>query len=380
MAIDNSYAVSWLHLATGQPLLTVFGIGGLVYLAVRAHSTASDEDRRWFGFLVLWLLWGMLQLLWPGGGAFGLIILAGPLMIGAAHALGELIRLIPPKEHWQEVGGTAAALTGLLIAIAFWSAALVFSRQFSPHAVQPVLILLVLLLLVFLAYGFWSSWKEAFWLAGTFVASILFLFSISKISQFSYQPSAEPPRGILQEETHQDILRLVTDVETLSAQRTGDPHAMPLQIQMARPMLGAPRTVPMSAEPDPLLGWHFRNMNRLEWTLTPSADGSTAPGAAIVSVNRMDNGEGDSAASYRLPAGYIGSTYAIRSYWQLADLRRPAPGAEISPEAGLWARIAAGFNNQWERQIQPALRWMLYGEVTEMPTMQSVVLWAAGEP
>jgi hypothetical protein len=315
------------------------------------------------------------------------MILAGPLIIGAAHALGGLVTVIPAKDNWYDAGGVVAVLTGLVIAISFWLAALIFSRQFSPYALQPALILTVLVFLVFLVYGFWSGWKNAFWLAGTFSASILFFMSVGKVSQLSFLSSAQRPSGILREETHRDILRLVTDVETLSAQRTGDPHAMPLQIQISRPVLGAHGTQSVVAEPDPLLGWYFRSMNRLGWALSPSANVSARSGTTAITVLPMNVDENLPPAAHRFTdeaargaTKYVGSRYSLRSYWRPADLRRDTPGVEISPEAGLWAKLSAGFHNRWDRQMQPALRWMLYGEITEMPTLQKVVLWVAGEP
>ena len=155
-------------------------------------------------------------------------------MIGAGHALGGLVENAVDMD-WKEAGGLVVALIGLLIAISFWLSALILDRQFDLNNAQAALILIIVVVMLLLAYGFWSGWRNALWLIGSFFISLMFLFALSRSTQLSLRTSAMRPSGFFLEDTHPALLRLVNDVQTLSAQRTGDPHAMALQIQTFRP-------------------------------------------------------------------------------------------------------------------------------------------------
>ena len=75
----------------------------------------------------------------------------------------------------------------------------------------------------------------------------------------------------------------------------------------------------------------------------------------------------------------MGSAYSIRSYWQPADLPRDQVVTDVEPTGGQWERLFAKGQGLWDSQVQPILRWILYGEVSAVPRTQRVLLWV-GEP
>ncbi len=163
--------------------------------------------------------------------------------------------------------------------------------------------------------------------------------------------------------------QLATDVQRLSALRTGFESLLPVQVQRA-------------AQPDPLLGWYLRNMRSLTWTPAPSVQPALADGEGNVDLPLVVTRNVDGAAP-RLPADYAGSAYGHTLRWLPDDLltnalvRRPGePGVEPDAAPVTFAEQATA---RWSEGWRPLLRWLRYDEAEQQPVVETVVLWASVE-
>jgi hypothetical protein len=216
-------------------------------------------------------------------------------------------------------------------------------------------VLFVLLICLTVAlYGLWADWTQARLLMGAYGGVLLLLATLSSGWQLNQRLDRDEPDGFFVETTDPELRRLTSDIQTLSAQRTGDATQIPLLVQMA----GAE-----GARPDPVLGWYLRNLRNLQWVVAPEVE--TPPGGQAPLVLTL----GESVDDGEL-AGYMGSRYTTRSRW--------LPTALLSPEA---APTPTGLgplerlSQSWSAWLRDLLRWMLYRTVKSLPPTESAVLW-----
>ncbi len=366
----GDYSLLWagLRLLADQPFALVFGLIGLVLLWRGRRRLPRHPGRSWPLFVTLWLLWGGIWLLLPGRTPQGLLVLGMPLLLAAAHGGAALIENAPEHVDWREAGILLALLTVLLISGRIWLNTLAASPAFDVNlALISVLILLAAVLLVS-ALAAWGDWVRVRWFVGAFVVVWLLIATLGSGWRLAQGSDPEHPAGLLAEVAHPTLHLFTGDVETLSAHRSGDPYVLPVQVQM----------IP---EPDPLLGWQLRKMNRLAWVLAPQvmADASPMP-LVIMSQAAVSDDLTAQPEQPALPAGYIGSDYAVRYRWSPEDLYAGPAGVESLPEDMGWrAKVEQKLDVAWRGWMRPGLRWMLYREAGASPQSEGVVLWTMQE-
>ncbi len=330
------YSPGWplLRLIVDQPLLVLMGVTGLVYLFTADAQSVLHIDRRWPMFLWIWLAWGFLLLSLPGRNPFDLVVMQIPLLFGAAYTGMGLLRMTPLDLDWREGMVVAATLSVLTVSGGFWIVALVFKAQFDPVIAQAAAIILLLSLIIVAVYAMWSGWQNTVWVVGLFMVAVLLLVSTSSSWQLNHRFDITKPDGFFAEFTHPDVVQMVRDIGTLSAQRVGDATEIPIHIQMniapgtpAKPRGSSgkdPATAP-EAHRDPLIGWYLRSMRRVTWDPEGGASASHAEAADGPAPLVITGAVGASDApkqvqSLHLPNNYIGSVYDLRANWLPAQI------------------------------------------------------------
>ncbi|HXF62193.1 MAG TPA: hypothetical protein VNK95_11280, partial [Caldilineaceae bacterium] len=362
----------WLRLAVDQPFLLLAGLAGL-WLTLRRQRA----DRRWQLLLAVWLCAALLLWLLPGRSPYLLPIAGFPLMLFAAGFVQELVRRAPQDMPWREALAVVATLTILVISGSFWGTALASSRVYDPVMAQATGVIFALALGIIVAYAFWSNRRHALWLTAAFVAVMAGLLVIRSGWQLNQVNGPLYLSGFFSRFTHPEVRLLVEDIETLSAIRTGNPHELPVQVQVASQTVGS---LTLAARPDPVLGWYLRAMRELVWAPAPSVSepgDETAPqplavtligaGSAIVAEPAGDNSD-EAPMRYNLPEEYAGSVYHVEAWW--------LPEMLVPPEANTERPEAGGFAAAWTEWVQPALRWLIYRRAPALPPTRDVALWA----
>lgn len=406
----GDYALGWplTRLLVDQPLLAVFGIGGLVYLQVgtpfRRGPEGSPPDAfahriHWRLTLWLWLAWGVLLCLLPGRSPFSLLVLVMPLLIGAAYALDGL--RAGAKMFAAQVGGSPPGPAGpgwgqeslalfftlavLGISAAFWGIALVSDAVFSAGAGQAVVVIVGLAIALIVLYGAWSRPRQALWIAATAFSVILALASVSSAWQLNHRTGPGRRDSLFRETGAPDMRRLADDIATLSAHRAGGPLDIPIFVQSARyaapSELPSPATLPvyrtLGSREDVVVGWTLRNMKRVTWGGLPQERDRFKTAPLLLQAYLGD------ALSAPAPAQeYIGSDYVVRTAWLPDTLGERGSPASASKDAGVdvdtegqGGSVVARLNRLWPATIQPRLRWAFYRRATTPPQDERIILW-----
>ncbi|MEM7532438.1 MAG: hypothetical protein AAF639_09685 [Chloroflexota bacterium] len=398
-SFQHEFSWPFIRLLIDQPLLIIFGLFGLVGLFGSTSNGAGDHtgddtssrlsldrDSRWLTFLLLWLAWGLLLAILPGRNPFSLLMLDLPLLIFASHGLASLPRLygrimqpIPIDDEfedaypfsWGEAGFLFTVLVILLVADGFWVSALVSSFQFSAEVAGGSLLIVLLMALLVILYTLWAGWDRARLVTGVFLAVTFLSVNVSSAWQLSHRQETMHPDGFFAELSHSEVRMLASDMQTLSAQRTGDAGEIPVYVELG-------------AQPDPVLGWYLRDMRRLQWVGSPSIEAYSgiAP-LTIATTKEYVTSEQTSSASISpnsvvLPDEYIGTDYTVRSFWLPSDLPNPEIAEpELADDVGFIDRIQQQVQAQWTGRLKPRLRWVLYRESKQPPATETVILWAS---
>jgi len=361
--------VGWpaLRLVVDQPLLAIFGPLGLIGLFAKRRSGAS---LRLPLFLSLWLGWGIVLAALAGESPFLLPMIGLPLAIAAACAVGEFASFSMGDVGWLELVVLLAVAVVLLGSGVIWLATLVENSSYDTRLLATAAILLLLTLTMWIAFGFWAGWPVAAKVAGLFFATVLFLVTVRSNWQLNQGGAMMLPSGFFATTTLPEVRLLVSDINTLSIARRGDPHEAEVQVVTTGNTAGAP---------DPVLGWYLRDMRNLRWTRAPetelpagSMDQSVLGSAHRPLIVAPLGLEGDRAL-----AGYLGSDYGVTSRWNPVLLPALPEQTENSAN-GLPAAELQRLRDQqaWTQATRPRLKWLLYRTVQQPPAVQNVTLWA----
>ncbi len=240
--VTPEYPLLWvgLRLVVDQPILLVFGVAGYVVL----WRGQDEANRSRMFFLTAWLLWAALSLVLPGRSPTLLPVLQLPLMLTAASLIGGWVGRPPTDLEQREAGIVLLAAGAILLSAFFWSRILIVFTVFELNTALVSVLLLLAVTIVLLSYGVWTSWSRARWALGVLLLVILFTGSLRSMWQLSQIDLPVRPDGFFATTTHPDVRNLATDLATISAQRTGDPGELRVQVQMID-------------DPDPVLGWYF---------------------------------------------------------------------------------------------------------------------------
>jgi 4-amino-4-deoxy-L-arabinose transferase-like glycosyltransferase len=363
------YPLGWwaLRILVDQPLLLIFGLLGLARLWLvepAAHDFDEDgnrlagQQREWRSFLTYWMLWAIFLALLPGRNPGVLAVLALPLLFAAAGLLAHLLNSLLERGILREGWLLLALVSVLLTSASFLSATLLAQPQLDFGVARGVLLYLLLAALTVVLYALWSDWAQTRLLMGGYAAILLLLVTLSNNWQLNQEFRLDQPEGFFATESVTDLRRLAADIHLLSAQRTGDATQMPVQVQMAQP--ATPSAV---TRPNPVVGWHLRDMRNLQWVLAPGP--SPQAGARSPLVITLGEATDDAAL-----AGYMGSRYRVEAAWLPTQLWPAQP-----PPAPADGGVLASLDQAWSRWLRDLLRWMVYREVRTPPPTRTVVLW-----
>lgn len=365
--LTEPYTLGWLgwRLLLEQPLLVIFGLGGLaLYWSSYRRQASSGEptlyDPAWMRFLTAWFLWGLLLVLLPGRTPLALAMVSLPLLFWAAHGLTLLLQQAHEGVAWRENSLLMAILAILLTSFAIWLAALTTNTTFDGTLARTLLIIWVLVFLIILAYTLWLDGRQARLTTGVLLAMSLLAWTVSNNWQLNQRFDVAFPDGFFAAYTNPDVRQLAANVQMLSAQRRGDPGELPVQVEMV-------------GTPDPVLGWYLREMRNLTWVLAPGlVDGQSPP--LVITLSE------DSAAVNQLASTYLGSRYALRDHWLPATLTaNEVPAGSPAAELGFGARLQERLNTLWTARWRGLLRWGLYREAPATPLTDTVILWVMAE-
>lgn len=347
---EGEYSMGWLsiRLLAEAPLIVLFGFTGLVLLWRRQ----SEQARTDLYFLIVWFLWGLLLLLLPGRGPATLPVVQIPLLVAAAFALARWIGRIPRSLTSGEFWIALSVVAAFLFSIFLWARILLVPATFELNTMLIIVLLLLAAGIVLLSYGLWTDWRCAIWLLGLLLVGSLLVASARSTWRLNFQHLPTRPDGFYRVTTHPDVRNLAADLATVSAQRTGDPGELPLQVQEG-------------GEHEPLLGWYLRGMRRMDWVLAPG--GADDPNAPAYVTN--------TGGSVPAVAGYLGSEYALTVTW-LPDALLAFPGFAPPDDAAADRNDSLDrMNWLWSETVRPLLRWTLYREVGTGVQSDGVTLW-----
>lgn len=352
----NPLAWPFLRLLIDQPLLTIFGVLGLVLLWIRppdylckAPSHAEGGDllagwRRTATFLTVWLAWGLLLWLLPGRPPEALPVAGIALAMAAATAIGRVV-----ERPWGDLTGLElftllVVQTVLVVAGSIWLATLADSFIFNEQIWLTIGIIIALMIAVWIVFGIWAGWRSTARVAVVFYAVLLGAWTLRSAWLLNHSPELMQPDGFWRSHTSSEVHLLVQDVERLSSIRRGDPNQIDMQIVY-------------DVSPDAVLGWHLREMRNLRHVRSLDAAQLDAARLPLIVAPTLRND------SLPLPDPYIGSKYDIVYSWQPSML--PASGSD-----GLSAQ------QRWTDVQRPQLRWLLHRKVDSAPIIESATLWA----
>jgi hypothetical protein len=361
---DYGRAWPWVRLLVDEPLAWGLGLLGLVLSLLGKELWPDYAGPRWQRLLWLWLGYGVLLFLAPGRNPFVLPLVTLPLLIYAAGFIQKVLLASPDDLEWREAAAIGVTLVILVVSGVFWGVALVASQVFDPVMAQATAVIFLLSVVILAAYAFWSSRSHALWIGGVFVILLLLPLTIRSSWLLSQPGGVSGTAGLFSRFTHPEVRLLVEDVEAISAFRTGNPHQLPVQVQVA-------------GRPDPILGWYLRGMRDLSWVAAPSLpdlDGEPNAGLLPLAITPVEPGAAVDPEQLRLDLadGYTGSDYHIEGSWLPAQLWPRGEPANDTPNG------SAGLDEAWRAWMQPLWRWMIYRKTPALPATRDGILWAPG--
>lgn len=377
----QSYSLSWviLRFFVDQWLLFILGICGLFALwrsnrndGLDIHGAETPIIRQPAApllepkFLTVWFVIGLILLLVPGRGPFSFLMVCLPLLFSTASLLGKLaerfIAEIQPQlsdgledasNPWREVRFVVLTLSALLVLMGFIIAAQVESAQLSTSLLFTGVLVLIIIALLVVILALMIGWVSALRVFGLYAGFLLVVVGISNSWHLNHRFDVMQPDGFFAQTTSTDVRTLVEDIRTMSAQRIGDPEEVEIRAELG-------------AFPDPVLAWNLRNMRNLQWTPSPATDGDLNSQVVLLTF-------GESVTSRAASESYLGSDYTLYYEW----LPNQLPGFE-AVDAGVEQPAFASMEQRWTQQLQPLVRWIVYRQITEMPSAEKVVLWTRG--
>jgi hypothetical protein len=370
-ALRGSYGIGWSlrTLLADQPFVVFFGLVGLAQMTWRPRTREADRVRLvevlWF-----WLAWGVLLNLLPGRGPTSLLVLALPLLFGAADAVGRVVHSVPSGEKRRELLAVVGTLMLLMVSAGFWAASLSSSPALDLLGFQALLLLLLLAAAILVFFGIWSGWLEAAWAGAVVLGVAMLIVNIGATWRVNHWFEPGRPGGLFTTSSELGIRELAADVQQLSAQRAGDPHELPVILQGIATQSADMDTAVLSTsgvnERRVLLGWYLREMRRLYLEGNDPAMELTRSPLVISSP------EARSYPALLEGKDYVGTDYVIISEIPSAPVGNA--GVEEGP-TGVRQRL----ERAWSGSVQPWLRWALYRSGVTPSAVDSVTLWAPRE-
>jgi hypothetical protein len=225
-------------------------------------------------------------------------------------------------------------------------------------------VILGLGLAILVAFAFWANRRDAAWVAAVLLSALLLVLYIRSSWKLNYANVVMEPAGWQATVAHPELRLLAADMETLSSHQSGDPHQLPVQVQVASTVNRDDQVVP--ARPDPVMGWELRNMRNLTWVTSPQVVEGTLPLPLVVTPAAVE----DEAPQLALPEQYAGSRYHVDTWWLPSALTQD----EVPP-----AEAGSNMARLWAARVQPWWRWFVYRETARPPQSRDVILWAPVE-
>ena len=283
-------ASTWsvLHLLFQQPLLILSGGAGLVLLWF-SSSSQSNVEFRWRLFLTLWVVWGLI-LASSGTPPVSLLALELSLLFTAAHVWERVLKDCLSGLSVHPDLFSMGLILLLAAAGSLWTLAMISARTpWNSFSNLLGLVATVLLCSLLLIRSGPTSSRALLLSVALLCFGLTLRHSQAVKAGFSSWSSPGPT-------TSSQVRSLVRDIQTLSSQRAGDPHRIPVQVEGG-------------STPDPVLAWYLRDMAHLNWG--PWASDSTHPDVLPLLITPILAAGEDPQP----PVGYeeyVGSRYQVR--------------------------------------------------------------------
>jgi len=344
----SEYGLAWvtIRLLVDSPLLMIAAIAGVV----QAWRLPTDHAplRLW---LTVWLLLALALLVAPGRSPLDFALLAPPLAVFAAIAIGAVVNALLRNydaEEWQDAKLLGVVLGMLVVGVLFWGTSAIWSREWSNLDWFVTAGFVALFLVLVAIFGFLISGRQGLLVAAIVVCGALLALSLSSAYKLASPARPAFPNGFFAEAIYPDLRHLPADVRTLSDRRKGDDRELPVLV-----INDTTRT------PDPLLGWTLRSMRNLRfvdsWQMVATYADQTPP--LVITP-------GEDVAVSQWNQYYLGSPYRTTFAWLPDSL----PPLLDRPEG----------SNFWAQSGRPWLRWLLLREATPATPAQ-VNLWATAQ-
>jgi hypothetical protein len=323
-----------LRLLISEPVLVLFGMGGLVLALARRDSFGAFAG-----------LAAGIALLVPllGGGRhpadLGLVVLA--LILLAAPAIAWTLRTIWSSRHdldfWLLLALSLALLAGAAISLPSFFGAPDAGHKAVYLGVGTGTFLLIVALWVI--YGFFGSWQTVGHALPALALIVGTLWGLGQLNGLNYDLDPLRRPAVLLATPGPNWSDLRTELRELSALNGGGAHEAQVDLVLPRDP-----NDPLS----PLLRWELRDYTALRTLAQMPAD--PAP-LVIVALSGPAPAGGQASAAAQGPAGgaYSGAGFDLLEQWRPESL--------------------AGF--------EPWLRWLVYRQAATPPELvRDVLLWA----
>jgi len=273
-----------------EPFALVFGLGGVVYFAVRRE--------RFAGFLTCWLGLALLVHVLPGGrGPASVVATVLPLVLLAGLAIDRLVQGIVqeglPAQVLLAVGVALVLLTYGVLGYSF------YLDNPRPDLVVSVALAFAGAVIVLAAAGLTWGARTGLRAAAIVVGVALLVLTAHMGAPAAYLAESAPAEMLAPTTAAPDVRNMVRVAEELSYQRLRDPHRLAV-------------TVDRSLEP--LLGWYLRDFVELKFVSSVGMQ----PNTPLVIVPAT----GEHAALPR----YVGQRFRLSTWWRPEGLSGRALG------------------------------------------------------
>lgn len=359
--------MSWLvwRIIAEQPLLTLLGGVGLAtaWRSTRpSASSAGVEHRRGVLLMLLWFIVGLVWVILPARDLTALAFWGIPILAGAATLIFGVLSHIPSEMERQEAGSVGATLLILAAAGWIWMTGLSASLVLDLVLIQALLAICGLLILLMVLYAYWAGWESAHWVLMCLLLTMSLAGAVRATWFANFGNPGVAPNGHAISQTHRSIRQMVTDLETLSAQRTGDPQKMFVFLEPGLLRASASGGSGWREAVDPVLAWYLRGYRNITWPEQARLPELSEPVAYIRAMS-LGVEAGDDRA--RAEGVYADTQYALRTLWMPG-----VPAIQTAEPMTPQDRVQVA----WSGTLRPVLRWLVYREPPMPPDYQYVRL------
>lgn len=321
--VSNPVASPFVLVAVYEPLILLFGLGGLAWATARGH--------RFGALLGLWAGLGTLLLaLMPGRTPLDTLWVLLPLAMLAGIAIEWLVQSLRERGAWLGEG------LYVPVVLVLWVHSYLILAHYARFGAPTdlVIVLLVVALQILLAAILTLALRVDTVLRAFVVGTGIVLLAITLSTGWgvAYVRPADPRELLVREPTAVGVGDLVQTLRDLSWRETGMPTTLPFTLESA---------------PDPVLAWYLRDFSAARRVESPDI---TQVGRVLVTLRR-------DLTLLDVPddVEFVGQDFALRRSWNPAEV------------GCAWG---------WPPRCSAAVGWLLLRRTPSLPVVEQwAVLW-----